>query len=193
MSSGLGFDPSRNLSLLTVGPPLPSLSSSGGRREQGPFLVGRKKKKKLTEEDDQVPVAFATCWLPHAYAVALAGREYDNAYPRSLRDSVMKSSTLDKTTKQRIVRAESASRNGFESLGFFAAGVAAATAAGTSAPLLNALSGGYVASRAAYVVVYARLQDNRRAAPLRSLLWLVGAVLAGAIWVRAGLDLARPA
>ena len=53
--------------------------------------------------------------------------------------------------KQRILRAKNASGNGFETLGFFAAGVLAGNQAGIKPAALNVLALGYLASRVAYV------------------------------------------
>lgn len=68
----------------------------------------------------------------------------------------------------------------------YAAGVAAAVATGVPVETLNALSAGYLVSRALYNFVYVVLQDNRRLATLRSLVWGVGMAMVGAIWVKAG-------
>lgn len=68
----------------------------------------------------------------------------------------------------------------------YAGGIAAAAAAGVPAATLNSLAGVYLASRAAYNVVYVFLQDNRRFAPVRSLVWNVGLGIIVALWVKAG-------
>ncbi|EEU46029.1 uncharacterized protein NECHADRAFT_79118 [Fusarium vanettenii 77-13-4] len=76
--------------------------------------------------------------------------------------------------KQLILRAKAATENGFETIGYFAAGVAAANHAGVRAPALNALSFGYVACRAVYNVAYVWLQADRRLCWVRSVVWTVG-------------------
>lgn len=86
----------------------------------------------------------------------------------------------------RIQRAEAASANGFESLGMYAGGIAAAAAAGVPAGALSCLAAGYVASRLVYDVVYVFLQESRRWAPLRSVAWDVSMVIMVTIWVKAG-------
>ncbi|KAM4054796.1 MAPEG family protein [Hirsutella rhossiliensis] len=155
MSSAIGFDLDRNMSILTV------------------------------------PVAFLMCWAPHAYAGILAGRAFDNANPRGFRDNVAKSEALDKAMKQRILRAEGASLNGFETLGFFASAVVAANVAGLRPAQLNVLTIGYIVSRLAYLVIYIHLQTNRRRSWLRSGAWLTGVGLVLTIWIRAGLAMLR--
>lgn len=93
--------------------------------------------------------------------------------------------------KQRILRAEGASQNGFETLGFFASAVVAANVAGMRSTPLNMLSIGYVVSRLAYVFVYVHLQTNRRISWLRTAVWQLGAGLTITIWIRAGLAMWR--
>ncbi|KAL2164368.1 hypothetical protein VTH06DRAFT_3584, partial [Thermothelomyces fergusii] len=89
----------------------------------------------------------------------------------------------------RISRARAATANGFETLGLYAAAVAAGNAAGLPAARMNALTLAYLASRAAYNYVYVVLQDNARMAGLRSLAWLVGIVIIMALFVLSGMAL----
>jgi uncharacterized MAPEG superfamily protein len=51
---------------------------------------------------------------------------------------------------------------------------------------LNRLSLGYVASRLAYTVVYVQLQENRVAAPVRSVCWVAGLALSTTLFICAG-------
>ncbi|UNI14442.1 hypothetical protein JDV02_001070 [Purpureocillium takamizusanense] len=154
MSSTLGLDASKNVSLFTI------------------------------------PIVFiATCLAPHAYAISSAGKTYDISNPRFFLPNVAKDESLDKTLRQRIIRAEGASQNGFENLGLFASGVVAANVAGVAAPEISALSVGYLVARLAYVVAYVHLGANRRLAPVRSLVYMASTGLLLAIWVRAGLKL----
>lgn len=57
-------------------------------------------------------------------------------------------------TKQKIVRAEGAQQNGFENLALFAAAVVIGNVAKLDNWTLNALSYGYLASRAIYNMLY---------------------------------------
>lgn len=93
---------------------------------------------------------------------------------------------LDIKTVLRLQRADAAAINGFETLGLYAGGIAAAGAAGVPAITLNYLGLTYVVSRAAYNVVYIVLQDNRKFAPVRSLVWNVGLVVIFTLWIKAG-------
>lgn len=77
--------------------------------------------------------------------------------------------------------------NGFESLGMFAAGVAAANCAGVDVYTLNLLTLEYVLSRALYIFVYVVLCANGRLSALRTLTWLLGVVSMLALWVLAGI------
>lgn len=53
-----------------------------------------------------------------------------------------------------VIRAEGAQTNGFENLGLFAAAILAGNFAGLPNETLNLLSGGYVASRVLYNLIY---------------------------------------
>lgn len=68
----------------------------------------------------------------------------------------------------------------------YAGGIAAAGAAGVPAQTLNYLGVGYVASRVVYNVVYVFLQDNRKFAPVRSVVWNVGLGIIVTLWIKAG-------
>ncbi|KAJ4236096.1 hypothetical protein NW759_001173 [Fusarium solani] len=133
-----------------------------------------------------VPAAFFVIAFPHIYGVRISAGTYDNANPRCHKENVEKSDRLDKTKKQLILRAKAATENGFETIGFFAAGVAAANHAGVRVPALNALSFGYVACRAVYNVAYVWLQADRRLCWVRSVVWTVGIGLITTLWVKAG-------
>ncbi|GAB0131670.1 hypothetical protein EsDP_00000132 [Epichloe bromicola] len=134
-----------------------------------------------------VPVVFLTsCFLPHAYAVMASGKVYDNANPRGWKDAMAKAD-MDKPRQQRLLRAQNASENGFESIGIYAAGVIAANQAGLSASTVNALTLGYLASRLAYVFSYVELGANRRLSGVRSGFWVLSMGLCFTLWVKAGL------
>ncbi|KAM0434489.1 hypothetical protein ACHAPT_003585 [Fusarium lateritium] len=133
-----------------------------------------------------VPSAFFVCAIPHIYAVRISAGTYDNANPRSHKEHIEKSDKLDKPKKQLILRAKAATENGFETIGLFAAGVAAANHAGVHPRALNALSFGYVACRAVYNVAYVWLQADRRLCWVRSVAWSVGIGLITTLWVKAG-------
>lgn len=89
--------------------------------------------------------------------------------------------------QQRIVRAQAAMANGFETLGLYAAGVLAANFAGVDAQRLNLLTGAYLASRVGYIYAYVELCQNRKMAPVRSLFWTTGIACLLSLWVMAGL------
>lgn len=77
--------------------------------------------------------------------------------------------------------------NGFESLGMFAGGVAAANYAGVDVYTLNLLTIEYVVSRVLYIFVYIVLCENGRLSILRTLSWLLGVVSMLALWIMAGM------
>lgn len=134
-----------------------------------------------------VPVVFLTsCLLPHVYAVAASGEVYDNANPRGWKDAMAKTD-MAKPRRQRLLRAQNASENGFESIGIYAAGVVAANQAGLGAGAVNALTLGYLASRLGYVFSYVELGANSRLSGVRSGFWMVSMGLCFTLWVKAGL------
>ncbi|KAI1179877.1 hypothetical protein F4777DRAFT_532315 [Nemania sp. FL0916] len=115
------------------------------------------------------------------------GQKYfDPSNPRTYAARLEKSD-LDKETVGRILRAESASSNGFEGLPLFAAAVVAGNNAGLSPLVLNGLSAGYVLSRVLYNYVYIFLGGNRAQAGLRTPVWFVGIGCLMTLFVKAGL------
>lgn len=109
--------------------------------------------------------------------------------------------TLDSATKGRIVRAESAQQNGFEStldfyqeivtsltlidIGLYAAAIVAANHAGVDNWTLNALSGAYVVSRAAYNLIYVN-NETDALANARTASFLTGIGLIFTLFIKAG-------
>ncbi|OAA74047.1 Membrane-associated, eicosanoid/glutathione metabolism (MAPEG) protein [Cordyceps fumosorosea ARSEF 2679] len=136
-------------------------------------------------------VVLGTCIGPHGYAILHARNHYDNAYPRKFNDAIAESETLDKEAKARILRAQAASDNSFETLGYFAAAVVAGNYAGLESSSLNFLSIGYLVTRLAYVVTYIKLQDNRMYHVLRSVFWEAAFCFSSALWIKAGLNMMR--
>ncbi|KAG6038578.1 hypothetical protein E4U41_004028 [Claviceps citrina] len=133
-----------------------------------------------------VPAVFlATCVFPHSYAIASSG-VYDNANPRGWREAIARAD-MDKSLQQRVLRAEGASQNSFESIGLYAAAVVAANQAGVGAGTVNGLTLGYLACRVGFVFAYVELGANRRLSAVRSGLWAVSMGLCLALWVKAGL------
>ncbi|KAK0736871.1 hypothetical protein B0T21DRAFT_410361 [Apiosordaria backusii] len=134
-----------------------------------------------------IPAAFVLTLAPNAYAMILAGRNYDLNQPRRTEEICSKDTSMPKATLQKISRAKAATANGFETLSLYAASVVAANSSGV-VPLskLNALTLGYVASRAAYNFVYVVAQDNKKLAGVRPLVWAVGVFIIMNLFVGAG-------
>ncbi|KAI9654766.1 MAG: hypothetical protein M1821_005760 [Bathelium mastoideum] len=108
-----------------------------------------------------IPAAWFIAVVPHAYAITLYSARssspstaVDLTKPRVMLKTLDEDQSVDKATKDAIIRAESAHGNGMENLGLFAAAVVAGNTAGVEAGLLNALSWGYVGSRVLYNLVY---------------------------------------
>ncbi|KAK3322177.1 hypothetical protein B0H66DRAFT_601645 [Apodospora peruviana] len=133
-----------------------------------------------------IPAAFALVMIPHFYANTAAGKNYDLANPGKTLEHLAKDTTFNKAALARITRAKAAVNNGFETLAFFAGGVVAANAAGVPTAKLNKLALGYLASRVLYNYVYVILQDNKKFAGLRSLIWIVGVSIIFALYISAG-------
>ncbi|KAF4447402.1 hypothetical protein F53441_9080 [Fusarium austroafricanum] len=72
------------------------------------------------------------------------------------------------THKQFLLRAKATTENGLETIGLYAAGIAAANFAGVPTPTINTLGLGYVVSRLAYNVAYLWLQTDPRFGRLRA-------------------------
>ncbi|TQN69574.1 hypothetical protein CSHISOI_05952 [Colletotrichum shisoi] len=133
-----------------------------------------------------VPVAYMLAFIPHVYANTLAGPNYDISEPRKLLETVPKSGNQEKKVYQRIRRAKAAHDNAIETMGLFAAGVAVANLANTDKRFVNTLSLGYLGLRALYTLVYVKLQDNRKWAPVRTLTWVASMGIIFALWIQAG-------
>ncbi|KAI0870555.1 hypothetical protein GGS24DRAFT_504639 [Hypoxylon argillaceum] len=135
-----------------------------------------------------IPVALITALWPRNYSAFQGpGQKYfDPSNPRTFAARLEKSD-LDKETVARILRAESASANGFEGLPLFAAAVVAGNSAGLSPVALNSLTFAYILSRVAYNWVYIFLSENRNLAPIRTPVWFVGAISTLTLFVKAGL------
>jgi uncharacterized MAPEG superfamily protein len=88
-------------------------------------------------------------------------------------------------TKAMIHRCEGAQVNGFENLGLFAAAVLAGNFAGLPAETLNLLSGGYLASRALYNLIYIT-HTTEAMAKARTLTYFSGIGLIMTLFVKSG-------
>ncbi|CAN8102601.1 unnamed protein product [Discula destructiva] len=133
-----------------------------------------------------VPAALMIAFMPNMYKGTLAGDSFDIALPRRTYSAMEKNSSFNKQTLLRYQRAEAASANGLETVGLYAGAIAAAGAAGVPAETLNYLSASYLVSRVLYNYVYVILQDNRKWAPVRSLLWTAGLGVIFTLWIKAG-------
>jgi len=136
-----------------------------------------------------IPAAFFLAMTPHTYVAVAAGRSYDIAYPRKTTSTLVADDKMDKIVKMRFIRAQAATENGLETIGFYAAAVVAANAAGVNVDLINALTLSYLGTRVVYNLIYVLLQDNRAFAPLRSLSWITGVGITTALYVKAGMKL----
>lgn len=85
----------------------------------------------------------------------------------------------------RLQRAEAVVANAFETLGLYAAAVTAGNAAGVQARIMNTLTLSYIASRVLYTWIYIWGQENRKIAPLRTIVWGVGMCFSMAMFIAA--------
>lgn len=93
----------------------------------------------------------------------------------------------DKTAlDKKIIRAESAQLNGFETLGLFAAAVVAANTAKVPSHQLNQLTSGYLASRALFNLLYIYVTDEALAT-LRTGSYLASIGIIFTLFIKAGL------
>lgn len=159
-------------------------------------------------------------WLAHGSHVcgALIGGGlfnglYDNINPRTFCDTVRSTQTIDSEVRRndpcqlflasvgilshlpqrkgRILRAEAAAANGFETLGFYAASIVAANYADLDARTLNLLSFIYIASRVTFIGVYIWVQHSYRTSLLRTSAFSVSIWTAVLLYIKAGMKLAE--
>ncbi|KIY01424.1 uncharacterized protein Z520_02976 [Fonsecaea multimorphosa CBS 102226] len=120
-----------------------------------------------------VPLAWLLSFSPHIYAVvrysthgqsagsAEEAPKFNQTSPRTFPATLEANPHLSRETKDHIFRAEAASLNGFENLGWFAASVVAANSAGVDVAWVNALSLWYLLNRAVFNLVYIRGVDGK--------------------------------
>jgi len=101
-----------------------------------------------------VPIATGLAYVPHFAKVGVLSRAhvFRSTHPREI------NSTQKKSTDELVARLVGCHANQLESLGVYAAGIAAATAVGVPRDTLSNLASAYVASRALYIVAYAAPQ-----------------------------------
>ncbi|KAK3951692.1 hypothetical protein QBC32DRAFT_343338 [Pseudoneurospora amorphoporcata] len=133
-----------------------------------------------------IPAAFVLALLPNFYVKFAAGKNYDLTNPRKTEEHLAKDASISKPQLNRILRAKAAADNGLETIGLYAAGVVAANAAKMPVDTLNKLSSFYLVSRLVYNFVYIVLQDNRKFAPVRGLVWLAGLGTIFSFFIKAG-------
>ncbi|KAK7743760.1 hypothetical protein SLS62_010452 [Diatrype stigma] len=137
-----------------------------------------------------IPAAVILGLLPIVYGrrAALKLKLFDNKNPRGFQEAVKSSQKIDQATKDRLLRCEAASANAQETLPLFGLAVVAASAAGVAPATVNGLAAAYLASRAAYNLIYVWLQGSggRAVASARSLSWFVGVGCWMTLFVKAG-------
>jgi len=131
-----------------------------------------------------IPMAWVIAMAPHSYATTLS-KIFDTRSPRTYCKAVENDQTIDKATKDKIIRCEAAQLNGFENLAFFASAVVAGNVAGIPASTLNLLSGGYLLSRVLYTIIYIN-NTTKAVASLRSLTWVVGIAQIFTLFIKSG-------
>ncbi|KAF2771855.1 hypothetical protein EJ03DRAFT_288732 [Teratosphaeria nubilosa] len=130
-----------------------------------------------------IPAAWVLSIAPHFYAASL-GR-FDNKNPRTYTRDTEGDQSIDKATKATIIRAEGAQQNGFENLGLFAAAVVIGNVAKLDNWTLNALSAGYLASRAVYNLCYIN-NTTDAVANARSVSFLAGIGIIWTFFIKSG-------
>ncbi|KAF4548639.1 Hypothetical protein D9617_26g078510 [Elsinoe fawcettii] len=136
-----------------------------------------------------IPAAWVLSIIPHFYAASLG--KFDNKNPRAYVRDTENDQSVDKATKAKIARAEAANANNFENLGLFAAAVTMGNVAKLDNWTLNALSGGYLASRAVYNWLYINGTTDAKA-NARTVSYLTGVGIVFAFFIKSGNKLANP-
>ncbi|TVY46673.1 hypothetical protein LOCC1_G003763 [Lachnellula occidentalis] len=129
-----------------------------------------------------LPAAWVLAFVPHAIA-ASRSKLFDNRSPRTYVKSLEADQTIDKATKDLIIRCEGAQSNGFENLGFFASAVVAGNVAGLDAGTLNTLSALYLVSRAVYNVIYVT-NTSQGMANARSVVFVAGVGVCWTLFIK---------
>ncbi|KAF2150194.1 hypothetical protein K461DRAFT_300643 [Myriangium duriaei CBS 260.36] len=130
-----------------------------------------------------VPAAWVLSIAPHFYAASL-GR-FDNKNPRTYTRETEGDQSIDKATKGKILRAESAQMNGFENVGLFASAVVIGNVAKLDNWTLNVLSGSYLATRAIYNLLYIRGTTDALASA-RSVAFVSGVGIIMTFFIKSG-------
>ncbi|KAI5361849.1 Putative membrane-associated, eicosanoid/glutathione metabolism (MAPEG) protein [Septoria linicola] len=130
-----------------------------------------------------IPAAWILSIAPHFYAASLG--KFDNKNPRTYIKESSGDQSIDKATKDTIIRAEGAQQNGFENLGLFAAAVVAGNIAKLDNSTLNTISGGYLLSRVVYNYLYIN-GTNDAMANARSVSFLAGIGLIFSLFIKSG-------
>ena len=143
-----------------------------------------------------VPLAWILALSPRVYSMLTYATFSSNPQikrdaphvhvPRTFTTIALSDSTLPALYQQRIIRAESASLNGIENLGLFAAAVAVGNWAGVDVRVLNWMSVGYLLSRVVYNVIFVRWNDTNRWVWLRTTVFMVGLLDCLGVFVLAG-------
>lgn len=96
-----------------------------------------------------VPIATGLAYLPHVIKeiVLMKHNKFDNTKPRG-------DESVDEKTDQLVTHLSASHNNQLESLGPYAAGVAAATAVGVAPAVLANATATYVGARVAYCIAY---------------------------------------
>ncbi|KAM0749384.1 hypothetical protein T439DRAFT_327091 [Meredithblackwellia eburnea MCA 4105] len=145
-----------------------------------------------------VPIAWGLCMAPHFYAAGISLSSNDPGIPKfanaSPREWCARVRGLEKKSPEvkRILRAEAASQNGFETLALFSAAVVAGNAAGLSRDELNKWVLAYLASRVVYNVLYINTR-NEILSLARSCSWMSGIGIICTLFYKsiAAIDAAR--
>ncbi|KAH8820650.1 hypothetical protein F5884DRAFT_849903 [Xylogone sp. PMI_703] len=122
-----------------------------------------------------IPAAWVIAFAPHAFA-ATQSKAFDLRAPRTY---------AGRLTKERILRHEAAHANNMENLGFFATAVLAGNFAGLPDETLNALSIGYLVSRAIYNIIYPNCTTQAMSG-LRTLVYTIGLGCVMTLYVLSG-------
>ncbi|KAF7197321.1 hypothetical protein HII31_01372 [Pseudocercospora fuligena] len=130
-----------------------------------------------------IPAAWVLSIAPHFYAASLG--KLDNKNPRTYTRDIDGDQSIDKATKQTIIRAEGAQQNGFENMGLFASAVVIGNVAKLDNWTLNALSGAYLASRVAYNLLYINGTSDATATA-RSVSFLTGIGIIWTFFIKSG-------
>ncbi|BGP27511.1 membrane-associated, eicosanoid/glutathione metabolism (MAPEG) protein [Rhodotorula toruloides] len=136
-----------------------------------------------------IPAVWALGISTHWHAILLSARskeipKFDNVAPRQFNARMGELAKASKDARE-FLRTEAAQQNIFENIALYAAAIVVGNVARLPVSYLNKVALGYLASRLAFVICYAKTEQEKYT-PIRSLAYLASMILTLGVFVKAG-------